>query len=73
MERGRLMNFRHVTRTEAISECGQYERKSTYFAQFKKDFFNVWHIPTGDHVAAGYTAKEISDRCDEHKAKLEAA
>lgn len=63
------MNFRHVTQTEAISECGEYERKSTYYASLKKSFMNCWHIPTGAHVAAGFSAKEVSDRCDEHKAR----
>lgn len=67
------MNFRNVSSTDAISECGEYERRSTYYVDLKKDFFNCWHIPSGKHVAAGFSAKEISERCDEHKAKLEVA
>ena len=63
------MNFRHESRTESISECGEYRRKESVFAGTTKPFWNVWHIPTGAHVAAGFSAKEISDRCDEHKAR----
>lgn len=64
------MNFRNTCSTEAISECGEYERKSAWHDRVKANYFNCWHIPTGAHVASGFSAKAISDRCDEHREKF---
>lgn len=63
------MIFIQVIHTEAISECGQYSRKLSRDPRSGAPYFNCWHIPSGKHVAAGFSAKEISDRCDEHKAR----
>lgn len=63
------MNFRNLTSTEAISECGMYTRKKSQHPGRREPYFNCWHIPTGAHVAAGFTAAEISRQVDEHKAR----
>lgn len=63
------MNFIPYRDLTHRSECGDYERREVFHGAAKKPYFNVWHLPTGSHVAAGFSAKEVSDRCDEHKAR----
>lgn len=63
------MNFRNVSSTEALSEDGTYERRESYNRHTHQVYFNAWHIPTGAHVAAGFSAADISRQVDEHKAR----
>lgn len=52
------------------------EGLTAYDIRFARDpgsgqqFYNAWHIRTDEYVGAGLSAKEISDRCDEHREKV---
>lgn len=64
------MNFRKVSSTRAVSDCGQY---SIYVARHPgsgKDFHNAWHEPTGKHIAAGLGKAEVKRACAAHAEKV---
>jgi hypothetical protein len=65
------MNFRRSEkRFYAVSECGKYEMRAALNLK-KRPYYNVWHIPSGAHVSAGYILDDVKAACDAHAAKLE--
>ena len=60
------MNFHPISRSVAVSECGNYElRKSTL--ETRGDFYNAWHMPSGKHIGASHQKKEAVMACIAHR------
>jgi len=60
------MKFKHASYSLAYSECGRFERRTSTMQVLRKDYFNVWEVETGKHIAAGFSADDVSKQCDRY-------
>lgn len=64
------MKFRKHGSSLAISECGDYEIRISIFPPTKKEFYNVYHVPSGRSIHAGMNKAEALAKCVEYRHKL---
>lgn len=59
------MKFESASWDLAYSQCGRFERR-TSLGTGGKEYFNVWLVETGKHVAAGFNVADVSKQVDQY-------